>query len=112
MSIDINAATNPCGQDICGPPTTTRLFCQRHRFQLRQIKAPAIIQHDGSQSPAARNECHAAANLDALFDLSFPRQSSTTTSQRHAHDRNTPHERDPKAASSWVTQPNGRDASR
>ncbi len=43
MSIHINAATNPCGQDIYGPPTTTRLFCQRHSLQLGQIKAPATI---------------------------------------------------------------------
>ncbi len=84
-----------------------------HRFRQRQVKAPAIIQPDGSQRPAARNDRHDAGNLDALADLSLQRHSSPGgTSQRHHQGRNTSEERDPRVASSWATQPNHRDASR
>lgn len=83
-----------------------------HRFRQRPVKAPAIIQPDGSQRPAAQNDRHDAGNLDALFHLSLQRHSSPGTSQRHHQGRNTSEERDPRVASSWATQPKDRDASR
>ncbi len=91
MSIHINPATNPCGQDINAPLTTSRLLCQRrpcfHTVPGSQVKAPTIIQRDGSQRPAARNDRHDAGNLDALFDWSLLRRSSSGTSRRHHQDR-------------------------
>lgn len=59
-----------------------------YRFLQRQVRAPAIIQPDGSQRPAARNDRHDAGNLDALVDLSLQRHSSPATSPRHHQDRN------------------------